>query len=244
MCKTVLITGASRGIGKAAARLFAQKGYKTAINYLHSEKEAFDLAEELGAGRGMSIALRADVGNPDQVNEMTERLLKEWGKIDVLVNNAAISQQKLFTDIEPDEWRQMFRINVDGVYNTCRSVVPGMISAKRGSIVNVSSMWGQVGASCEVHYSASKAAVIGFTKALAKELGPSGVRVNCVSPGVIVTDMNARLDEQTLCDLKDETPMCALGMPEDVANSVLFLAGDEARFITGQVLCPNGGFVV
>ena len=244
MCKTVLITGASRGIGKAAARLFAKQGYKTAINYLHSEREALALADELGADRGMSIAVCADVGDADQVDKMVARLLEEWGRIDVLVNNAAISQQKLFTDIEPEEWRQMFRTNVDGVYNTCRAVVPQMISEKRGSIVNVSSMWGQVGASCEVHYSASKAAVIGLTKALAKELGPSGVRVNCVSPGVIVTDMNAQLDRQTLCDLKDETPMCALGMPEDVANSVLFLAGDQARFITGQVLCPNGGFVV
>jgi 3-oxoacyl-[acyl-carrier protein] reductase len=162
----------------------------------------------------------------------------------VLVNNAGVAQQKLFTDLSVDEWQRMMAIHVDGAFYTCRAVLPDMIRAHSGSIVNISSMWGQTGGSCEVHYSTAKAALIGLTKALAKEVGPAGIRVNCVAPGVIRTDMLAELSRETLNDLEEETPLCRLGTPEDVASAVSFLVSDGAGFITGQVLAPNGGIVI
>ena len=163
---------------------------------------------------------------------------------DLLVNNAGIAQQKLFTDVTEEEWDRIFAVNVKGLYTCCRAVVPHMVRRHAGSIINVSSIWGEVGASCEVPYSASKAAVIGFTKALAKELGPSGIRVNCVSPGVIATEMNAALDPETLDALREETPLGTIGTPEDAARAILWLAGEDSAFVTGQVLGVNGGFVI
>ena len=160
-----------------------------------------------------AMAVQADVSDFVQARDMVDQVLKRWRHIDVLVNNAAIAQQKLFTDITPAEWRRMFAVNVDGAYNCLQAALPGMISRKSGAVVNISSMWGQVGASCEVHYSAAKAALIGLTKSLAKELGPSGIRVNCVAPGVILTEMNAALGEETLEALREETPLEALAGP-------------------------------
>lgn len=185
-------------------------------------------------------AVKADVSNPAEV----EAMFDEIGAVDVLVNNAGISSQKLFTDITDDEWRRTIGVNLDGVFYCCRSALPHMISRKSGVIINISSMWGEVGASCEVHYSASKAGIIGLTKALAKEVGPSGVRVNCITPGVVMTDMMSEFDDETVNELKAETPLNRLGTPEDIAAAVLFLASDDASFITGQTLGVNGGFII
>lgn len=164
--------------------------------------------------------------------------------VDVLVNNAGISSQKLFTDIKDDEWKKTIGVNLNGVFYCCKNVLPQMINRKSGVIINISSMWGEVGASCEVHYSASKAGVIGLTKALAKEVAPSGVRVNCIAPGVIMTDMMEDFDGETINELKAETPLGRLGTPEDIAAAALFLASDNASFITGQTLGVNGGFII
>ncbi|MBQ7007297.1 MAG: 3-oxoacyl-ACP reductase FabG [Oscillospiraceae bacterium] len=238
--KTVLITGASRGIGKAIAVEFYKNGYNVVINYNKSEKEAMEL-QALMPG---SVAVKADVSNEKDVQHMVESVINMFGTIDVLVNNAGISQQKLFTDITSDDWNNMVGTNLNSVYYTCKYAVPHMISRKQGKIINISSMWGVTGASCEVHYSAVKAAVIGFTKALAKELGPSGITVNAVAPGTVMTDMCKGFDEETLELIKDETPLGKIGTPDDVAASVYFLAGEKADFMTGQVLSPNGGMVI
>lgn len=237
--KTVLITGGSRGIGAATARRFAAAGYRVAINYNRSEREALKLAEELGG-----TAVRADVGDPDQVQEMVDNVLDKFCQLDILVCNAGIAQQKLFGDLTNEDWKRIFTVNVEGVFYTIRAALPHMLHRKAGRIVTVSSMWGQVGGSCEVAYSASKAAVIGLTKALAKEIGPSGITVNCVAPGVIATEMNAGLSTEDLEALRNETPLESIGKPEDVAESIFFLASDAARFITGQTLAPNGGLII
>jgi 3-oxoacyl-[acyl-carrier protein] reductase len=244
MAKTVLITGAATGIGAETARRFAAEGYAVAVHYHKSEAAARALIEELKARRASAIPVQADIRNGAAVDAMAEKALRAFGRIDVLVNNAGIAQQKLFTDITIADWDDMFDVNVTGVYRCCRAVLPGMISRKSGCIVNVSSIWGVVGASCETHYSAAKAAVIGFTKALAKELGPSGIRVNCVAPGVIDTAMNAHLTDETKAALKEETPLGTIGTPRDVAEAILYLASDKAGFVTGQVLGVNGGLAV
>ena len=237
--KVVLITGGSRGIGAACVRRFAADGCRVVINYRGSRGQA-----EALAAQGGGLALQADVADPVQVQDMVDNVLDKFCQLDILVCNAGISQQKLFGDLTDADWRRMFAVNVDGVFHSIRAVLPHFIHRKAGRIVTVSSMWGQVGGSCEAAYSASKAAVIGLTKALAKELGPSGITVNCVAPGVIDTEMNARLDAGTLAALAEETPLGTIGTPEDVAQSVCFLASDAARFITGQVLAPNGGLVI
>lgn len=233
--KTALVTGASRGIGRACAEKLAKDGYSVIVNYVNSSDAARAVAEATGG-----IAVRADVSDPTAVAEM----FRGAGDIDALVCCAGISEEGLFTDLTPDDWRRMFAVNVDGVFNCCREAVPGMVRKKRGSIVIISSIWGITGASCEVAYSASKAALIGMTKALAKELGPSGVRVNCVAPGVIDTDMNAHHSAETMDALRDDTPLGVIGTPEDVAELVSFLVSDRALFITGQVISPNGGFLI
>ena len=237
--KTVLITGASRGIGAAAAQLFANRGYRVAVNYHRSRREAEALAGELGG-----IAVQADVSDPAQVQKMVDNVLEKFCQLDILVCNAGIAQQKLFGDLTDADWRHMFGVNVDGMFYTIRAVLPHFIHNKAGRIITVSSMWGQVGGSCEVAYSASKAAVIGLTRALAKELGPSGITVNCVAPGVIATEMNAHLDASALEALREETPLGAIGTPRDAAESICFLASEAAQFITGQVIAPNGGLVI
>ena len=244
MTKAVLITGAATGIGRETARRFAAEGYYVAVHYYKSEMAAQTLLEELKARHATAIPIRADLRDGEAAEAMVEKACRAFGRIDVLVNNAGMAQQKLFTEITPREWDDMFDLNVRSVFRCCQAVLPDMISRKSGSIVNVSSMWGVAGASCEVHYSAAKAAVIGLTKALAKEVGPSGIRVNCVAPGVIDTAMNAHLDDAAKAALKDETPLGAFGTARDVAEAILYLASDRAGFVTGQVLGVNGGMVV
>ena len=243
MNKTALITGASRGIGKAIAIEFARNGYNVLANYNNSEKEAMEL-EKMLTEEGYSIKVfKADVSKSSEADAMIEYCLKEFGGLDVLVNNAGISQDKLFTDITDEDWERMMSVNVTSVFNCSRKALKHMIWEKSGSIINITSMWGETGGSCEVHYSASKAAIIGMTKALAKEVGPSNIRVNAVSPGVIMTDMCAYYGEETLNELKEETPLMKLGKPEDIAETVYFLA-EKGNFITGQVIGVNGGMVI
>ncbi len=241
---TVLITGAATGIGRATALSFAADGYNVAVHYNKSEQAALNLCADIAQQGGRAMAVHADVSDAAQVRTMVQRVNEVFGHIDILVNNAGIAQSKLFTELAADDWDAMFDVNVKGVFHCCQSVLPGMISRKKGCIINVSSIWGLVGASCEVHYSAAKAAVIGLTKALAKELGPSGIRVNAVAPGVIETDMIADLDNETREALKEETPLCRIGTAEDVAQTIRFLASEGAGFVTGQVISPNGGFVI
>lgn len=244
MSKVVLITGSSRGIGRAAAELFARNGYKTAINYYKSEDKALELAENLKSEGYCASVFKCDVSDLNQVQDMVKDCESKLGSIDVLINNAGIAQQKLFTDLTAEDWERMFSVDVTGVFNCCRSVLPSMIRRHSGKIINVSSIWGICGASCEVHYSAAKAAVIGLTKALAKEVGPSNIQVNCVAPGVIDTEMNGALSEDDKAALCDETPLGRFGTPYDIAQTMLFLASPAADFITGQVISPNGGFVI
>lgn len=244
MNKTVLITGGAKGIGQATARLFAEKNYNIIINYLSSGQRAITLASSLEQQGCQVLPFKADVSDRHQVEVMVRAGLKKFGSIDVLVNNAGIAQQKLFTDITEEDWDRMLDVNVRGVFNCCQSVVPHMIKQKEGKIINISSIWGITGASCEVHYSAAKAAVIGFTKALAKELGPSNIQVNCVAPGIIDTDMNAELDLSARETLLQDTPLLRFGTPEDIAHTVFYLASAQAAFLTGQVISPNGGFVI
>lgn len=240
----MLITGASRGIGRATAILFAKEGYNIAINYNHSEIEATELANKLSSEGCHAISVQADVSDMNQVMDMVKRCESQFGSVDVLVNNAGIAQQKLFTEITADDWNRMFAVNVTGVFNCCKCVLPSMIRKHLGKIINVSSMWGISGASCEVHYSAAKAAVIGLTKALAREVGPSNIQVNCVAPGVIDTEMNVALNPDDLKSLCDETPLGRIGKPCEIAETILFLASTKADFITGQVLSVNGGLVI
>ncbi len=242
--KTVLITGASRGIGKSAALAFAQAGYAVCVNYLTSENEARTVAEEINLRGGNAFAFRADVSTNGGAEALVRAAEERLGPISVLVNNAGVALDKLFTETSPEDWARVFAVNVNGAYNCTRHVLPRMLSKKSGKILNVSSVWGMVGASCEVAYSASKAALIGFTKALAKELGPSGIQVNCVAPGVIDTDMNHNLTEADRCCLCEQTPLGKIGRPEDIADLLVFLASEKADFITGQVISPNGGFVI
>lgn len=242
--KTVLVTGASRGIGSDIARQFARSGYNVAINYNVNQTAAHNILRELSQEQCRVMAVKADVSDSEQVHRMIQDVNGHFGDIDILVNNAGIAAQKLFTDITDDEWDRMFNVNVKGMFLCSKAVLPNMIKNKWGKIINISSVWGITGASCEVHYSAAKAAVIGMTRALAKELGPSNIQVNCVAPGVIDTDMNSELDEETIDDLKDQTPLGVIGTGQDIAETVFFLASDKARFITGQVISPNGGFLI
>jgi 3-oxoacyl-[acyl-carrier protein] reductase len=242
MKRTVIITGASRGIGRSCAMLFAEEGCNVTVNYLNHGRQALDLCEKLGAAGCDALPVKADVSSPEGASTLIDQTLSRFGNIDVLVNNAGIAQQKLFTDITDSDWQRMLAVNVTGVFNCCRAVLPTMIHNKSGRIINVSSVWGIHGASCEVHYSASKAAVIGLTKALAKEVGPSGILVNCVAPGVINTEMNAVLSADDMAALCEETPLGRIGTPEEAARAIVYLAGANASFITGQVLGVGGGF--
>lgn len=233
--KTALVTGASRGIGAAVARALVRDGFRVIINYHNSEAPALALAKELGAE-----AYRADVAD----NAAVQKMFDDVGRVDTLVCCAGVASYGLFTDMSHEQWRSLFSVNTDGCANCCRAAIPGMVRRKEGCIITVSSVWGVHGASCEAAYSASKAAVIGLTRALAKELGPSGIRVNCIAPGVIDTDMLSPLSEEDKTALADETPLCRLGKPEDVAELAAFLASDGAGFITGQVIGADGGFAL
>jgi len=235
MQRKVLVTGGSGGIGAAICRKFAEEGCLVYINYRSSQEKAERIAAETGG-----IAVRFDVSDADAVR----RAISEIGAPDVLVNNAGVSEVELFTALTDDRARRLLETDLIGTMNCARAVLPGMIRRHSGCIVNISSMWGEVGASCEVDYSAAKAGVIGFTKALAKEAAPSGIRVNCVSPGFIMTEMNSRYTPDELEAIREEIPLGIFGEPEHVAEAVEFLASERAAYITGQVLGVNGGMVI
>ena len=239
MSKTALVTGASRGIGREICRALSSDGWVVAVNYQTSAALAEELAREIG---GISVC--ADVADPEAVENMFSRVQDSLGNISLLVNNAGISEYGLLTDLSFERWNRLIAVNLGGAFNCCRAAIPAMVQQKSGCIINISSMWGQAGASCEAAYSASKGGVIALTKALAKELGPSGIRVNSISPGCIETDMMARFSAAELEALRDETPLEALGSPADVAQCVRFLASPAARFITGQTIGVNGGFII
>ena len=237
--QTVLITGGARGIGKAMVEVFSANGYKVAFTYKKSEYAAKSLAESTGA-----LAICADSARECDVTRAVERAREALGHIDCLINNAGVSAFSLFTDISLDDWNDMLSVNLTGAFLYTKAVLSDMISKKSGRIINISSMWGIVGSSCEVHYSTAKAGLIGMTKALAKELGPSGITVNAIAPGVIDTEMNKMLSDDDRAALIDETPLMKIGTPEDVANAALFLASEKASFITGEVMNLSGGFIV
>ena len=244
MQKTVLITGASRGIGAETARRFSAAGYAVAIHYHRSEERALALAEELRRAGGEVLTVQADVGDWSQVRKMVDNVLDKFCQLDILICNAGVSWQGLLSEMPVEDWRRLCAVDLDGVFYCCKAVIPHFVARKAGKILTVSSMWGQVGGSCESAYSAAKAGVIGLTRALAKELGPSGIAVNCVAPGVIATEMNRNLTPEDLDALREETPLGRIGTAGDVAESLLFLASEGASFITGQVLAPNGGLVI
>ena len=237
--KTVFITGGSRGIGRAMVELFSENGYNVAFTYKSSEEEARLLGEKCSA-----LPIKADSASETEINNAVKAAIDAFGAVDCLINNVAISSFSLFTDVTAQEWNNMFSVNVTSAFLYTRAFLPGMIKRKSGRIINVSSMWGIVGSSCEVAYSATKAALIGLTKALAKEVGPSGITVNAIAPGVIDTKMNSALSEEDINALKDETPLMRIGAPRDVAEAALFLASDAASFITGDVMNVSGGYIV
>lgn len=238
--RCVLISGGDRGIGAAAARAFYAAGYRVAVLYHSNAKAAAELEKQLPG----ITAVQCDVASRASCELAFHTAEQALGRVDVLVSNAGIAQQKLFTDITPEEWQHMLDVNLTGAFHLCQLALPGMIRRKAGRILTVSSMWGQTGGSCEVHYSAAKAGLIGLTKALAKEEGPSGITVNCVAPGVIDTDMMAAFTAEDKAALAEETPVGRLGSADEVAQLLVFLAGEGAGYITGQVFGVNGGLVI
>lgn len=237
--KNVLITGGSRGIGRAMVELFASNGYSVAFTYKSSENEAKSLAEATGA-----IAIKADSASESDVLYAVNTAICELGSIDCLINNAGVSSFSLFTDITLDMWNEHLAVNLTGAFLYSKAVIPGMVARKEGRIINITSMWGITGSSCEVHYSTAKAGLIGMTKALAKELGPSGITVNAIAPGLIDTDMNRCLSDDDIRAIEDETPLMRIGTPPEVAKAALFLAGEGASFITGEVMNVSGGYLI
>lgn len=237
--RNVVITGGSRGIGEACARAFSKNGDRVFIIYEKNDAAAKNVAETCGA-----IPLKADISSKAAVFGLVDEIHAKYGKVDVVINNAGTAQIKLFSDITEEELERMFGVNMFGAFYVSQAFLPDMINKKSGKIINISSMWGEVGASCEVHYSASKAALIGFTKALAKELAPSGICVNCITPGVIDTEMNAQISAEEKEELIAEIPLMRMGKAEEVANLALFLASDKADYITGQVIGVSGGMVI
>lgn len=237
--KTALVTGAARGIGAEIARTLAKSGVFVYINYIKSKDLAESLAKEIG-GR----AICADISNEHAVSEMMDTIERERGGVDILVNNAGVSSWGMLADTTPEEWDRVFGINIRGAYLVTKRASEWMVRNKYGRIVNISSMWGEVGAACEVAYSASKAALIGFTKALAKELSLSGITVNCISPGLIDTDMNKNLSPEDIEALKGDIPLGRVGNPSEIASVAEFLCSDAAEYMTGQVIGVSGGMVI
>lgn len=244
MKKVALITGSSRGIGRAAAYQLAHDGCAVCVNYYERKDKADELVSLLRSEGCEAIAVQADVSKRDEVNAMVAQCERELGKITLLVNNAGVAGQALFQDVTDEMWERYFGVNLNGARNTIQAVLPNMLHEKSGCIVNISSIWGQHGASCEVTYSCTKHALIGLTRSLALEVAPSGIRVNCVAPGVIETDMVRVLGEETIRGLVEQTPLGRLGRPEDIAEAVVYLASDKASFVTGQVLAVDGAFVL
>jgi len=244
MEKIAIVTGASRGIGRATAALLARNGYAVCINYLERRDKAEELEAVLTAEGCRAMTYQADVADKAAVNAMAAAVRAKFGPISLLVSNAGTAGQMQFQDVTEAQWNRYFDVNVKGAYNTVQAVLPDMLHAHEGSIVTVSSMWGLRGASCEVVYSATKAAVIGLTKSLAMELAPTGIRANCVCPGVINTDMVQVLGQETLDELAQMTPLRRLGTPEDIAEAIWYFADSRSSFVTGQVLTADGGFIL
>ena len=244
MSKTVVITGASKGIGAATAILFACRGYSVVLGYKDSYQAVKLLSSSLTSQGFSVLPVKVDVTNKLETELLINEAIDKFGAVDILINNAGISVSAPINEMDLFDSDRIFDVNLKGVYNCCKSVVPHMVSRKSGKIINISSMWGQVGASCEVAYSASKAGVIGLTKALAKELAPSGITVNAIAPGLIDTTMNANLTVEEIDDFVKQIPLSRMGTPDEVAHAAYFLAGDDADYITGQVLGVNGGFVI
>lgn len=244
MKKVALITGSSRGIGRAVAYRLAHDGYAVCVNYRERRDKAEELVKLLREEGCEVIAVQADVAERAAVNAMVKKTEETFGPVTLLVNNAGVAGQAQFQDVTDELWNRYFSVNLNGARNTIQAVLPHMLHEKSGCIINISSIWGQHGASCEVTYSCTKHALIGLTRSLAMELAPSGIRVNCVAPGVINTDMVKVLGEEVLKDLSEQTPLGRLGTPEDVAHAVAYLASDKASFITGQVLAVDGAFIL
>lgn len=243
MKKVALITGSSRGIGRAEAITLARDGYAVCVNCVEREDKAQELVDMLRSNGCETMWYKADVSDAAAVKQMVAAIEEKLGAVTLLVNNAGIAKQCLFQDMSEDYWRHIFDVNLNGAFNTIQAVLPHMLHEHSGCIINTSSIWGQHGASCEVAYSATKHAIIGLTRSLAQELAPTNIRVNCVAPGVIDTDMVQVLGTETLAALAEDTPVGRLGRPEDIAAVVSFLASDAASFITGQVITSDGGFI-
>ena len=244
MEKIALVTGSSRGIGRAIARELAREGWKACINYRVRRDCAESLLEEISAFGGEAMIYGADVSRREEVNAMVAAVKEKWGEVSLLVNNAGVAGQALFQDVTDELWHRYFSVNVDGAFHAIQAVLPPMLREHAGCIINVSSMWGLRGASCEVTYSCTKAALIAMSRSLALELAPTNIRVNCIAPGVIKTDMLDALPAEVLPQLAEETPLRRLGTPEDIAHLAVFLASDKSSFITGQVITADGGFIV
>lgn len=244
MEQIALVTGASRGIGRAIATELARRGWAVAIGYRVRRDKAEELAQQLTEAGCRAMICQADVSRREEVEAMVRRVEENFGPVSLLVNNAGIAGQSLFQELTEERWHEFFSVNVDGAFYASQAVLPHMLHEHTGCIVNISSIWGQRGASCEVTYSCTKAALIGLTRSLASELAPTHIRVNCIAPGVIKTDMLDALPPEVLPQLAEETPLRRLGTPEDIAHAAAFLASEKADFITGQVLTVDGGFIL
>lgn len=238
----VIVTGGSRGIGKCLVENLAKDGYNVLLNYNKSEKQARKIQEDLRKDGIIIEIFKADVSKKEQVKAMVEFALEKWGSIDVLINNAGIAKLQMFQDVTEEDWNEIIDTNLKSAFYASQEVLQSMIHKKKGLIINISSMWGQVGASCETVYAISKAGIDAMTKSLAKELGPSNIRVNSISPGVIDTEMNSKIDEHIKNQIKDETPLRKIGEPIDIYKCAKWLIEDE--FTTGQVIGINGGYVI
>ena len=240
--KNIIVTGGSRGIGKCLVENLARDGYNVLLNYNKSEKQAKKIQNDL-LEEGITIEIfKADVSNRAEVKQMVEFAYKKWGRIDVLVNNAGIAKLQMFQDVKDEDWDEIINTNLKSAFYMTQEVIPYMIHEKNGCIINISSMWGQTGASCETIYSISKAGMDAMTKSLAKELGPSNIRINSIAPGVIDTEMNSKIDEQIKNEIKNDTPLGKIGKPIDIYKCAKWLIEDE--FTTGQVIPVNGGYLI